>query len=72
MNINSKAIERYVLEWTNKYISNDFEFREHQLEAIVDIIGNIVSDGNKNYIVEAPTGTGKSLINIIWCVMGIL
>jgi len=65
MNINSKTIERYVLEWTNEYISNDFEFREHQLEAIVDIIRNIVSDGNKNYIVEAPTGTGKSLINII-------
>ena len=65
MTINRKTVEGYVLEWTNQKISNEFEFREHQFEAIVDIIVNILEDGNKNYVVEAPTGAGKSLINII-------
>jgi Rad3-related DNA helicase len=65
MAINRKTVEGYVLEWTNKKIGNDFKFREHQFEAIVDIIVNILEDGNKNYVVEAPTGSGKSLINII-------
>ena len=65
MAINRKTVEGYILEWVNQKISNEFEFREHQFEAIVDIIVNILENGNKNYVVEAPTGAGKSLINII-------
>lgn len=65
MTINRKTVEGYVLEWTNEKISNEFEFREYQFEAIVNIIVNILEGGNKNYVVEAPTGAGKSLINII-------
>ena len=65
MTINRKTVESYVLEWTHEKISNEFEFREFQFDAIVDIIINILEDGNKNYVVEAPTGAGKSLINII-------
>ena len=65
MTINRKTVEGYVLEWTKEKISDEFEFREHQFETIVDIIVNILEDGNKNYVVEAPTGAGKSLINII-------
>ena len=65
MTINRKTVEGYVLEWTKEKISDEFEFREHQFEAIIDIIVNILEDGNKNYVVEAPTGAGKSLINII-------
>ena len=65
MTINRKTVEGYVLEWANEKISNEFKFREHQFEAIVNIIINILEGGNKNYVVEAPTGAGKSLINII-------
>ena len=65
MTINRKTVEGYILEWVNQKISNEFEFREHQFETIVDIIINILENGNKNYVVEAPTGAGKSLINII-------
>ena len=39
----------------------DKKFRPHQREAIVEII-NAIEDGNKNIILNAPVGTGKSLI----------
>ena len=52
-------------EWVKNKISKDFKFREYQLECIVKIIQNVLTHGNHNYVVEAPTGSGKSLINII-------
>lgn len=58
-------ISKQVIEWASINIGEDFEFREHQLECIVNIIENILDHKYKNYIVEAPTGAGKSLINII-------
>lgn len=56
-----------IIEWTKENISSDFEFRENQLEIIHSIISNII-DGEHSvptHIVEAPTGSGKSLILII-------
>ncbi len=58
-------IKEIVEDWVYENISNDFEFREYQLESIVDILYNILNHQHRNYIVEAPTGSGKSLINII-------
>ena len=52
-------------EWVKNKISKDFKFREYQLECIVKIIQNVLTHSNHNYVVEAPTGSGKSLINII-------
>ena len=63
--INKKDIENNVVSWVENYIESDFQFREHQLETIVDIIYSILSSNHTNYICEAPTGSGKSLINII-------
>lgn len=60
-----KKIEDKVKSWTFKNISKDFKFREHQLECIVRIIDNITSHKYASYVVEAPTGSGKSLINMI-------
>ena len=59
------SIEQYVHEWVERKISKDFVFREHQFECIVRIIKNILEHKYQNYIIEAPTGSGKSLINII-------
>ena len=59
------VLKEYVLEWAAEKISKDFKFREHQLECIVRIIKNILDHKYQNYIVEAPTGSGKSLINMI-------
>lgn len=65
MDITIEYITHCVQEWTTTKIGNDFEFREHQLDTIVNIIKNILDHKYQNYIVEAPTGSGKSLINII-------
>ena len=54
-----------VEEWAYKRISPKFKFREHQKECIVRIIQNILNHKYQNYIIQAPTGSGKSLINMI-------
>ena len=59
-------IEEQIDKWVSEYISDTFVFRPHQKEAISDIIENIVSSNSINtHIIEAPTGSGKSLIVII-------
>ena len=63
--IGKTEIEARVDEWVYKNISEDFKFRLYQKDRIVDIIYNIVNDKYTNQIIEAPTGAGKSLINII-------
>lgn len=41
-----------------------FEFRQHQLNAIKQIVENVISK-TKQTVLEAPTGSGKSVIGII-------
>ena len=65
MIVNKTIIEKYVRKWTEEKIGEDFKFRVYQLEAIVDIIDNIINNQKQNIVIEAPTGSGKSLINII-------
>jgi len=65
MKVSREKIESLVDQYVVEKIDKDFKFREYQKEAIIDIIDNILSHGNHNYVVEAPTGSGKSLINII-------
>lgn len=65
MDISRENIEKLVDNYVFEKISTDFKFREYQKEAIIDIIENILLHKNHNYVVEAPTGSGKSLINII-------
>lgn len=65
--ISPSIIETQVKEWVLENIDSNFVFREHQLEVIVDIISNIVNEKQNTHtqIIEAPTGSGKSLIAII-------
>ena len=58
-------IKRRVEEWTSDNISDDFEFRKNQLETIVHIIDSIVNNDVRTHVIQAPTGTGKSLMCII-------
>lgn len=43
----------------------DFHFRQYQKEQICKIIDAVVNNKKLTYIIEAPTGSGKSFINII-------
>ena len=65
--ISPYIIETQVKEWVLENIGSNFVFREHQLEAIVNIVSNIVNEKENTHtqIIEAPTGSGKSLIVII-------
>lgn len=63
--VDLKELERNITDWVTLNISENFEFRGHQFEAILDICKNILEDVNHTQIIEAPTGSGKSLLNII-------
>ena len=65
MGVNKVSIENNVKDWVTNYIEEEFEFREHQFECIINVIKSILDNPETNYICEAPTGSGKSLINII-------
>lgn len=60
-----QKIEQFCKDWVFNKISKNFKFREYQLECIVKVIQNILNHKYQNYIIEAPTGSGKSLINMI-------
>ena len=57
----TEKIERFVKD----YLKPGFEFRDNQKEAIISILDNVLNNGNSCHVIEAPTGSGKSLINII-------
>lgn len=65
MKFDREKIIYEIKEWCEEYIGKSFEFREHQLETITDIVINVLEDINHTQIIEAPTGSGKSLLNII-------
>lgn len=58
-----KAIENNVLSWISRYMPG-FTFRQYQLEYIVKIINSVLND-EELVVVQAPTGSGKSIITII-------
>ena len=48
-----------------KKFGKDFSFRPGQKEAIIDILDSYYNSDVETYILEAPTGSGKSLIAMI-------
>lgn len=50
--------------WAKKNLSPDFEFRKYQLESCVSIVNNVL-DNVKTQVMNAPTGSGKSLTSMI-------
>ena len=65
MEVSREKVLEHCEEWTMMHIGTDFKFREYQKEVIANIIMNVLNKDYHNYIIEAPTGSGKSLINII-------
>ena len=60
-----QQIEQMVLDWSKKHLGQDFKFRENQLDTITKIIYEKIYGDCVHHIIQAPTGSGKSLINII-------
>lgn len=64
MTYTKEDIQDNIIKWTSNNLHN-FEFRAYQLDAITFIIDSILNDTHETMIIEAPTGSGKSLLNII-------
>lgn len=62
-------ILQYIDKWSNKIFGPTFKYRPGQKEAICDIVYNWLHNIN-DVILDAPTGTGKSIIAL--SVAGIL
>lgn len=60
-----ETLKQQVEEFVKEKIDSNFKFREYQEDTILDILENILSDKKSCHVIEAPTGSGKSLINII-------
>lgn len=65
MNYTIESIKQNIVCWVEDYLGIDFTFRKYQLESIMFIIKSILNDDRETSIIEAPTGSGKSLICII-------
>ena len=61
----NKEIKSQVSRWAKDHLGEDFVFRPNQLETIVQIIDDKINNNIYHHIIQAPTGSGKSLINII-------
>lgn len=62
MTVYEREIADKCVAWAYKTYGVDFTFRPNQLEAITTIICNALQDGSKTQVLEAPTGSGKSII----------
>ena len=60
-------IEYNIENIAKEVLGNDFKFRENQLEIIAKIVRNCIEEksNHQTHLVQAPTGTGKSIILII-------
>lgn len=59
----NRKIYNYIDTWVLDHLHPDFKFRKYQKEIIARIVQNIAEKTtNHNYVVEAPTGSGKTLI----------
>lgn len=61
-------IEYKITNWAKDNLGDDFEFRENQLEVISKIVKNCIDEdnsGHQSHFVQAPTGSGKSIILIV-------
>jgi Rad3-related DNA helicase len=63
--MNKDTIKEKVQRLVGRKFGKEFSFRPGQLEAIVDIIDTYLNTDISTYVLEAPTGSGKSLIAMI-------
>lgn len=60
------TLDEQIYEWTKDNLGTDFKFRPYQFEAVKNILQSYLSKNVDNFLLEAPTGTGKSFIAFIF------
>ncbi len=64
MENNIDRIIKQCQTWAVENLGKDFVFRKYQLEATVAVVNNVINN-TKAQAINAPTGSGKSLIGFI-------
>ena len=59
-----QSLEQNIQDLAVELLGDNFKFRPHQLEAVKSIVENVMSD-TKHTVLEAPTGSGKSIIGML-------
>lgn len=67
---NTEQINIYIDEYIKENFDSNFKWRENQLETVKEILNFYLENPNGIYILEGPTGSGKSIIGMT--VAGIL
>ena len=62
---NPKDILDNIEKWTEKWLGSDFQFRRYQKETVLRTLINILNNRSRNTIINAPTGSGKSITALI-------
>lgn len=57
-------IKKQCEEWAKENLGDDFQFRKYQLESCVFIISNVLNEC-KTQVMNAPTGSGKSITAMV-------
>ena len=60
-----QEILKNIEDWSKQHLGNSFTFRKNQKESIAFILSSILENNIETQVVQAPTGTGKSIICII-------
>lgn len=58
-------LKEQIINYSHKILGDNFIFREYQFENIYKILKSIIENKNNTIIINAPTGSGKSIICII-------
>ncbi|WQJ53274.1 MAG: DNA helicase [Wendovervirus sonii] len=62
--VSDEQIKQDVNDWVQKYLIN-FTFRPYQEEYIIKTLSSILNDNVRVNVIEAPTGSGKSILVMI-------
>jgi ATP-dependent DNA helicase DinG len=65
MNITKDQVERLLDKYINRVYGENFKFRTQQREVIVDILEAFFDAKCNLYLLDAPTGSGKSIIAMV-------
>lgn len=65
MHTSTEKIQADILKWAQDNLSPSFSFRHGQLETIADIVETFFEGERNLYLLDAPTGSGKSIIAMV-------
>ena len=60
-----KEISEAAIEWARENMPKDFKYRAEQLKVIIETVYSILNTSSKTNVLQAPTGSGKSIIGIV-------